>query len=83
MDHLRDYMLSSLPRDTPFTSAIDHARTDQEDTRQSIARGEFSEVRDMAFNNRTWVVTSRYCDIGDGIDSLEGHIHSLWYYIIY
>lgn len=33
----------------------------------------------MAFSNRTWVVTSRYCDIGDGVDSLEGHIHSLWY----
>ena len=32
-----------------------------------------------AFSNRTWVVTSRYCDIGDGVDSLEVHIHSLWY----
>jgi hypothetical protein len=33
----------------------------------------------VAFNNRTWIVTSRYCDIGDGVDSLERYIHSLWY----
>ncbi|BCS17418.1 DUF3632 domain-containing protein [Aspergillus puulaauensis] len=79
MDHLRDSLLSSLPRDTPSTATIDHARRDQEGTRQSIARGEFRGVRDMAFSNRTWVVTSRYCDIGDGVDSLEGHIHSLWH----
>ncbi|KAB8212157.1 hypothetical protein BDV34DRAFT_184706 [Aspergillus parasiticus] len=79
MDHLRDSLLSPLPRDTPSTATIDHARRDQEGTRQSVARGEFNKVRDMAFSNRTWVVTSRYCDIGDGVDSLEAHIHSLWY----
>ncbi|KAJ5413028.1 hypothetical protein N7465_005333 [Penicillium sp. CMV-2018d] len=80
MDHLRDSLLSSLlPRDTPSTATIDHARRDQEGTRQAVARGEFKEVRDMAFSNRTWIVTSRYCDIGVGVDSLEGHIHSLWY----
>ncbi|RAQ40836.1 hypothetical protein AFGD_007137 [Aspergillus flavus] len=79
MDHLRDSLLSSVPRDTPSTAAIDHARRDREGTRQAVAWGEFKEVRDMAFSNRTWVVTSRYCDIGDGVDSLEGHIHSLWY----
>lgn len=77
MDQVRDSLLSSLPRDTPSTAAIDHARRDQEDTRQSIARGDFKEVRDIAFSNQTWVVTSRYFDIGDGVDSLEGHIHSL------
>ncbi|CAG8309505.1 unnamed protein product [Penicillium nalgiovense] len=52
---------------------------DQEGIRQSVAQGEFKDVRDMAFSNRTWVITSRYCDIGDGVDSLEDHIHSLWY----
>ena len=51
-----------------------HAR---EDTRQAIARGDFQEVRDIAFSNQTWVITSRYGDIGDGVDSLECHIHSL------
>lgn len=79
MDHLRDSLLSSLPRDTPSTATADHARRDQEGTRHSVAQGEFKEVRDMAFGNRTWVVTSRYCDIGDGVDSLETHIHSLWH----
>ncbi|RMZ43637.1 hypothetical protein CA14_009179 [Aspergillus flavus] len=79
MDHLRDSLLSSVPRDTPSTAAIDHARRVWEGTRQAVAWGEFKEVRDMAFSNRTWVVTSRYCDIGNGVDSLEGHIHSLWY----
>ncbi|KAF9886509.1 hypothetical protein FE257_011416 [Aspergillus nanangensis] len=79
MDHLRDSLLSSQPRDTPSTETIDHARRDQEHTCQSVARGDLTEVRDMAFSNRTWVVTSRYCDIGDGVDSLEDHIHSLWY----
>ncbi|KAJ5466822.1 hypothetical protein N7475_004574 [Penicillium sp. IBT 31633x] len=77
MHHLRDSLLSSLPRDSSTTG--DHARRDQESTRQSIARGEFKEVRDVAFGNRTWVITSRYCDIGDGVDTLEGYIHSLWY----
>ncbi|GLB09502.1 hypothetical protein AtubIFM57258_005424 [Aspergillus tubingensis] len=79
MDHLRDSLLSSLPRDSPSTAAIDYARRDQEDTRQAVARGDHQGVRDIAFSNRTWVVTSRYCDIGDGVDSLESHIHSLWY----
>ncbi|KAJ5757212.1 uncharacterized protein N7511_007394 [Penicillium nucicola] len=79
MDHLRDSLLSSLPRDTPSTAMADYARRDQEGTRQSVARGEFKEVREMAFDNRTWVVTSRYCDIGAGVDSLEVHIHSLWH----
>ncbi|KGO72074.1 Protein of unknown function DUF3632 [Penicillium italicum] len=79
MYHLRDSLLSSLPRDAPSTVTGDYARRDQESTRQSIARGEFNEVRDVAFSNRTWIVTSRYCDIGDGVDSLEFHIHSLWY----
>ncbi|KAE8366620.1 hypothetical protein BDV27DRAFT_143485 [Aspergillus caelatus] len=64
MAHLRDSLLSSLPRDTLSTATIDHAHRDQEGTRQSVARGESKEVRDMAFN---------------GVDSLEGHIHPLWY----
>jgi hypothetical protein len=36
----------------PSTATIDHTRRDQEGTRQSVARGEFKEVRDMAFSNR-------------------------------
>lgn len=53
MDHLCDSLLSSVPRDAPCTAVIDHARRDQEGTRQAVARGEFKEVREMAFSNRT------------------------------
>lgn len=79
MYHRRDSLLSSQPRDTPSTATIDHARSDKEGTRHATAQGQFSELRDMAFHNRTWIVTIRYCDIGDGVDSLESYIHSLWY----
>ncbi|KAJ5161822.1 hypothetical protein N7492_007214 [Penicillium capsulatum] len=79
MHDLRDSLLSSLPRGAPSTTTGDHARRDRQATRDSIARGEFKEVRDVAFGNRTWVITSRYCDVGDGVDFLEGQIHSLWY----
>ncbi|KAI2791882.1 hypothetical protein POX_c04762 [Penicillium oxalicum] len=79
MDHLRDSLLSSLPRDSPSIGAMDYARRDRESTRQSVARGDFEELRQAAFYNRTWVVTSRFCDIGAGVDSVEVHVHSLWY----
>lgn len=79
MDHLRDSLLSSLPRGTPYTPTGELARRDQQGTRESISREEFERVRDMAFCNRSWVVTSRYCHVGDGVDTLEVHIHSMWY----
>lgn len=77
MDQLRDALPSVQPSDNP-TTTDEHTRTDQESTRQSIAREEFNLSRDVAFGNRTWVVTSRFCDVGDGVDSLENQIHSMW-----
>lgn len=79
MHDLRDSILSALPRCSPAVITSDHARRDRESTRQCIARGEFQDVRDTAFSNRTWFITSRYCDIGDGVDTLESYIHCLWY----
>lgn len=79
MEHIRDSLLGSLPRDTPSTANIDYARRDQEDTRQAVARGKFQAVREMASGNRASVITNRYCEIGDGIDTLETDLHSLWY----
>lgn len=79
MYHRRDSLLSPQPRDTLSTATIDFARSDKESTRQAAARGEFNEIRDTGFHNRTWIITTRYCDIGDGVDSLESYIHSLWY----
>lgn len=79
MHHLRDALLSPSPKGPPELTMLDSAAMDQQDVRECVARGEFEELRGAAFYNRTWVVTSRYCDVGDGVDSLEGHLHSLWH----
>jgi hypothetical protein len=50
-----------------------------QDVRECIARLEFDEIRGAAFYNRTWIVSHRYCNVGDGVDSLEGYLHSLWH----
>ncbi|GFF44483.1 hypothetical protein IFM46972_07562 [Aspergillus udagawae] len=79
MHHLRDLLLSPSPRGTSYLTTSEAFRIYQEDTRQCIARGEFEEIRGAAFHNRTWITTSRYCELGDGVDSLEEYIHSMWY----
>ncbi|KAJ5316682.1 hypothetical protein N7508_001190 [Penicillium antarcticum] len=79
MHDLRDALLSPSPRGTAHLTTPEAVRLNQEDTRQSIARREFKEVRDAAFSNRTWTINSRYCEVGDGVDSLEEYIHSIWY----
>jgi hypothetical protein len=58
---------------------LDRIAAEMQDVRESIARGEFEELRGAAFHNRTWIISHRYCNIGDGIDSLEGYLHSLWH----
>ncbi|CAG8102331.1 unnamed protein product [Penicillium olsonii] len=79
MHHLRESLLSSLPRDSPALPTGDYVLRDQEDARQSVARGDFKQVREIAFSNRTWVITSRYCSVEDDVDTLEDYIHPLWY----
>ena len=79
MHHLRDSLLSPSPRGTSHLTTSEAVRRNQEDTRQCIARGEFQEIRDAAFSNRTWIITSRYCELGDGVDSLEEYLYSMWY----
>ncbi|CEJ81204.1 hypothetical protein VHEMI01347 [[Torrubiella] hemipterigena] len=46
---------------------------------EGVARGELNELRGVGFYNRTWITTERFCRIGDGVDSLEFYIHSLWH----
>jgi hypothetical protein len=58
---------------------LDDAVADQTDVRECIARGELEEIRGAAFYNRTSIIAERYCSIGDGVDSLEGYLHSLWH----
>lgn len=78
MHHLRDTLLSPSPKDFLELERGRRALADQESTWESVTRGDLEELRSAA-SNRTWVVSSRYCDVGDGVDSLEGYLHSLWY----
>ncbi|KAK8132094.1 hypothetical protein PG999_000267 [Apiospora kogelbergensis] len=79
MHHLRDALLSPLPKGPPELTMLDSAALDQQDVRECVARGELEELRGAAFYNRTSIVTERYCALGDGVDSLEGYLHSLWH----
>ncbi|CAG8901463.1 unnamed protein product [Penicillium salamii] len=63
MHHLRDSLLGSRPGGYA-----------------PVGRpGEIAHVRETAFGNRTWAITSRYCSVADGVDTLEDYIHPLWY----
>lgn len=79
MHHLRDALLSPSPNFPPEYTRLDGVTLDQQDVRECVARGEFEELRGAARYNRTWVVSNRYCSLGDGVDSLEGYLHSLWH----
>ncbi|KAJ5795142.1 hypothetical protein N7457_001741 [Penicillium paradoxum] len=77
MNQFRESLLGPSPKGTDLT-AFDSA-SDQQDVRECVARGEFEELRGAAFFNRTGIISERYCRIGDGVDSLEGYLHSLWH----
>lgn len=79
MNHLRDTLLSPSPQGLDEIQGADGIAHDREDVRKSIARGEFKELRGAAFYNRTWIITDRYCNVGDGVDCLVGYIHHIWY----
>lgn len=79
MHHLRDALLSPSPKGPPDVTSLDRLAKSMQDARESAARGEFDELRGAAFYNLTWVISDRYCRIGDGIDSLEGYLHNLWH----
>ncbi|KAJ5984612.1 hypothetical protein N7481_006711 [Penicillium waksmanii] len=79
MNHLRDTLLSPSPQGLDEIQGDDGIAHDREDVRKSIVRGEFQELRGAAFYNRTWIITERYCNSGDGVDSLVGYIHHIWY----
>ena len=79
MHHLRDALLSPSPKGPPELSSLDNSATEMQGVRESIARNEFQVLRGAGFYNRTWIVSHRYCNIGDGVDALEGSLHSLWH----
>jgi len=78
MHYLRDSLLGHIPKGPSDITQPDEAAHDRQDVRDSIARGEFEELRGAAFHNRTWIISERYCN-GDGVDSLEGYLHCTWY----
>lgn len=72
--------LTSLFKRTDWKpTMLENTTRDQKDVLECVARGELEEVRGAAFFNRTSTIISRFCEIGDGADSLEGYIHSLWH----
>ncbi|OAA34373.1 hypothetical protein BBO_09210 [Beauveria brongniartii RCEF 3172] len=79
MHRLRDSMIGTSRNRLPELMSSDGATRDKEDVRAAAARGKFEELRNLALFNRTSIVSERYCTVGDGIDSLEGHLHSLWH----
>jgi hypothetical protein len=79
MHHHYDTLLGPLPKGPADLTQSDSAATDWQSVRDSIARGELEEIRGAAFYNRTSIITERYCSLGDGVDSLEGYLHSLWH----
>lgn len=78
MHQLRDALLSPTPRGVPALSAAQSLSQDKQDVRECVARGELGELRG-AWQNRTWIVTERYCNSSDGVDCLEEYVHSLWH----
>ncbi|KAJ4338178.1 hypothetical protein N0V87_004155 [Didymella glomerata] len=79
MQNVRNALLDHVPKGIPQAFGSEALILDLQSTRDSIARGEFEGLRGTAFHNRNGVVTDRYCAIGDGVDSLERYVHSLWY----
>ncbi|KAH8719555.1 hypothetical protein GQ44DRAFT_712237 [Phaeosphaeriaceae sp. PMI808] len=79
MHHLRDTLLGPVPKGPSDITKPDNTVSDEQNVRECIARGELEEVRSGAFTNRTWIISERYCKLGDGVDSLEGYLHSIWH----
>lgn len=79
MNHLRDTLLGPSPQGLYDIQGDDGIAHDREDVRKSVLRGEIQELRGAAFYNRTWIINDRYCNEGDGVDSIVGYIHHIWY----
>jgi hypothetical protein len=59
MHHLCNALLGPLPKGPADLTKPDNAATDRQSVRDSIARGEFEEIRKVAFGNRTSIITER------------------------
>lgn len=79
MHQLRDALLGPSPKGPPDLTGLDKLAKSMQDVRESVARQEFDQLRGSAFYNLTWIISLRYCNIGDGVDALEGYLHELWH----
>ncbi|UZP40404.1 hypothetical protein NXS19_008220 [Fusarium pseudograminearum] len=79
MNSLREALLAPFPKGISQQELLKSMSRDEEDVRQAVARGEFEELRGMARYNRTWNISNSYCSVCDGVDSLEGSLHSIWH----
>jgi hypothetical protein len=79
MNDLREALLGPCPKGISEQSLMEYTSHDEEDVRQCVARGEWDSLRAGALTNRTWIISERFCNIGDGVDSLEGYLHSIWH----
>jgi hypothetical protein len=75
----RDALLGPVPKGPSDITKLDDAAHCQQNIRECIARGETEAVRIGTFTGRTWIISERYCALGDGVDSLEGYLHSISY----
>ncbi|KAI9925350.1 hypothetical protein ASPWEDRAFT_176825 [Aspergillus wentii DTO 134E9] len=77
MDLLSDS--SSLPpkgEADPFLVASSPG--DRASVHHAFSQGQFEELRPAAYN-KTWIISERFCRIGDSVDSFEPILHNLWY----
>ncbi|RGP60306.1 hypothetical protein FLONG3_10914 [Fusarium longipes] len=79
MNDLREALLGPSPKGISEQALMESTSRDEEDVIQCVARGEFEEMRGAARHNRTWIISNRYCNIGDGVDALEPFLHSIWH----
>jgi hypothetical protein len=83
MHNLRESLLSSTPQGPPELTLFNHRERDVEGIRLLLARRGYAKVRSLA-RNRIWSISSRYCQLEDGVDSLVGYVHEAWsmYYML-
>lgn len=78
MQDLRDDAASPSPRHDPDPILVSASAGDRESVREAVKQGQFDDVRSAAYN-KTWIISERYCRIGDSVDSFEPILHNLWY----
>ncbi|KAF4995277.1 hypothetical protein FGRMN_5242 [Fusarium graminum] len=79
MNDLREALLDPFPNWIGDRTLSQTMAIEEEDVRQAAARGELAEARGMALFNRTWIISDRFCSVGDGVDSLVGYLHTIWH----